>query len=127
MAYEPNTWANLDPSTPLSAARLQNLETQYDDAMADVVSGATDEASNVYDAFAKSFATRTEFNNVINSAFYNYGVRPVAQFTGSSWPARSTSVPPGYTGPVIYDSADWAGAPSPVDAREGDRWIRQAT
>jgi hypothetical protein len=125
--YNRNLWNNNDPSTPISAPRLSNLETQYDDAMADVTSGAKDPASDVYNAFATSFATAEQISTIANSAFYNFGVRPVVQFDGFAWPPRSGSLPPGYTGPVNYDSADWAGISPPNDAQEGDRWIRQAT
>lgn len=127
MAYEPNTWANLDPSTPLSASRLANLETQYDDAMADVQSGAQDPASPVYEAFAESFATVEQVSTVANNNFQNYGIRPVVAFDGFAWPPRNGNVPIDYDGPVNYDSADWGGVAAPSDAQEGDRWIRQAT
>lgn len=127
MTYNPNTWANDDPSTPLSAPRLANLETQYDDAMADVQSGAQDSASDLYAAFKVSFATQEQVAAISNIAFWLYGIRPVVAFTGSSWPARSTSIPTDYTGPVNFDSADWAGVAAPADAHENDRWIRQAT
>lgn len=127
MVYESSTWANDDPSTPLSAPRLANLETQYADAIADVQSGATDTASDIYAAFAQSFATQEQLAAVSNVAFWLYGIRPVVAFTGSSWPARNMSIPTGYDGPVSYDSADWGGVAAPADGHENDRWIRQAT
>lgn len=34
--YTKQTWVDHDPATPLNAARLSHLETQYDAAMADV-------------------------------------------------------------------------------------------
>lgn len=125
MAYEEQNWVNNDPTTPLSAPRLQQLETQYADAIADVTAGAKDQSSDIYKAINDAFATNEELRLVAQAAFYNYGVRPRIVWNGISWPSRSLSIPPGYTGPVDYDSADRAGAPSPADMTEGDRWYRQ--
>lgn len=126
MPYDEQDWNNLDPATPLSAPRLNQLETQYADAMADVIAGAQDTSSDVYKAFDKTFATNDELRPIAQSAFYNYGVRPVVTWNGIGWATRASTVPPGYTGNVDYDSADRAGAPSPTDMIEGDRWLRQA-
>lgn len=127
ISYESQHWNNADPTTPLSAPRLNQLETQYADAMADVMAGAKDPSSDVFKAINDLFATNDELRIVAQAAFYNYGVRPRIEWNGTSWPSRATSIPSGYTGDVDYDSADRAGAPSPSDATEGDRWYRQAT
>lgn len=49
MAYTKQTWQNNPPSatTPITAARLNHLETQYDEAIQEVVSGASDPESAI--------------------------------------------------------------------------------
>lgn len=126
MPYDEQFWNNLDPTTPLSAPRLSQLETQYADAMADVIAGAQDTSSDIYKAINKLFASSDELRAVAQAAFYNYGVRPVVTWNGVAWPSRASAIPPGYSGNVDFDSADRAGAPSPTDMIAGDRWLRQA-
>jgi hypothetical protein len=55
---------------------------------------------------------------------WQFGVLPVAYYNGTQWPARSTVVPSGYTGRVVWDSAESASAPAPDGHIVGDRWFR---
>lgn len=52
-----------------------------------------------------------------------WGALPVIHWTGSSWPART--LPTGYSGSVVWDSATDATAPAPSASVEGDRWLRR--
>lgn len=127
MAYSKQSWNDNDPTTPLSAARLNHLETQADAALAQVIADIKTPGTNLYAAVDSAFATNSEVGTVTASQFFNYGVRPVIRYTGSVWPARNVSVPSGYAGNVDYDSADFTGVPSPSDMLANDRWIRQTT
>ena len=127
MVYAKQAWNDNDPSTPLSAARLNQLETQYDSAISEIISEASTQGSRIYTAIDSQFATNSELSEVSTAQFFNYGVRPVIRYSGSEWPTRATSIPAGYTGNVDYDSADFTGVPSPGDMVANDRWIRQTT
>lgn len=127
MVYSAQTWTDDSSLTPLSAARLNHLETQYTEAINEVIAEVGTVGSNIYNAINAQFATNDELNGVSASSFFNYGLRPIVRYTGTTWPVRSSSVPSGYTGNVDYDSADFTGVPSPSDMIANDRWIRQTT
>lgn len=127
MVYLKQQWNDNDPTTPLSATRLNHLETQYDTALADVATQAGSPGTAVYAAIDSQFANSAELSAVSTAQFFNYGIRPVVAYNGTSWAARSASIPANYTGSVTYDSADFTGVPSPGDMVANDRWIRQTT
>lgn len=127
MAYTPQSWIDDSASTPLSAARLNHLETQYAAAIAEVISEVGTTSSPIYSALNSQFATNDELTSVSAASFFNYGIRPIIRYTGSIWPTRAASIPVGYTGNVDFDSADFTGVPSPSDMIANDRWIRQTT
>lgn len=127
MAYTPQVWVNDDATTPLSAARLNHLETQYSAAIAEVISELGSTVSPIYSAVNAGFASNADLAGVTSNQFFNYGIRPIIRYSGTVWPARSSSIPPNYTGNVDYDSADFTGVPSPGDMIANDRWIRQTT
>lgn len=120
-------WVDDDPTTPLSAARLNHLETQYSAAIAEIIAELGNSTSPIYAAVNAGFASTEDLNAITSNQFFNYGIRPIIRYSGSSWPLRSSSIPPGYTGNVDYDSADFTGVPSPSDMVANDRWIRQTT
>lgn len=127
MVYQPQNWVDDDPTTPLSAARLNHLETQYAAAIAELIAEVGNATSQIYGALNAQFATNDELSAITAAQFFNYGVRPVVRYTGTSWPSRAASIPPDYSGSVDYDSADFTGVPSPSDMVANDRWIRQTT
>ena len=45
--------------------------------------------------------------------------------SATTFPARATSIPSGYTGRVAFDSGDFPDHPSPIDMIIGDRWRRR--
>lgn len=58
---------------------------------------------------------------------WGYGLYPRIIWSGSNWPARSASLPSGYSGPVEYWSASDQTASAPTDRQVGDIWTRVAT
>ncbi len=50
---------------------------------------------------------------------------PQIRYTGGAWPPRS--VPTGYAGPVLWDSALDASAPQPPASVDGDQWAQKVT
>lgn len=47
MAYTKQSWVNNDPTKPLSATRLNKLETQYDEAISQVAADVANDASTI--------------------------------------------------------------------------------
>lgn len=47
MVYTKQTWVNNDPTKPLSATRLNKLETQYDEALSQVAADVANDASDI--------------------------------------------------------------------------------
>ena len=45
----------------------------------------------------------------------------------TSIPSRATSIPSGYTGPVVFDTAAFPTSTGPTDMQVGDRWRRRGT
>lgn len=56
---------------------------------------------------------------------FPYGIWPVIHHTGVAWPSRVSSIPPGYTGNVVYDSTNVVGAGAPTDRIAGDRHFKR--
>lgn len=127
MAYTAQSWVDDSSLTPLSAARLNHMETQYAAAITEVITEINTPTSAIYSALNSQFATNNELTSVSAASFFNYGLRPIIRYSGSLWPSRAASVPSGYAGNVDYDSADFTGVPSPSDMIANDRWIRQTT
>lgn len=127
MVYQSQSWVDDSSLTPLSAARLNHLETQYAAAITEVISEIGTPTSAIYSALNAQFATNNELTSVSAASFFNYGLRPIIRYTGTSWPSRVASIPSAYAGNVDYDSADFTGVPSPSDMIANDRWIRQTT
>lgn len=83
MAYIKQTWQNNPPSatTPITATRLNHLETQYDEAILEVVSGASDPESAVGAAIETAVEERID--------------RSVYVIDGITTEALLSSMPPG--------------------------------
>lgn len=47
--------------------------------------------------------------------------------SASTIPARASSIPSGYTGKVIFDTADYPTHTGPTDMQVGDRWRRRTS
>lgn len=60
MPYTKNTWVNGDPTKPLSAARLNNLETQHEKALADVASQVAAGTGSIGTALNAAIATAVD-------------------------------------------------------------------
>ena len=71
-----------------------------------------------------STATQTALNsklNLSNSLFIIWAN------SATTFPARASSIPSGYTGRVAFDSGDYPDHPGPADMVVGDRWRRRVT
>lgn len=55
---------------------------------------------------------------------WEFGVLPVAYWSGSAWPSRASVLPSGYTGRILWDSAEDDDAPAPTGHVAGDRWFK---
>lgn len=56
---------------------------------------------------------------------YNKARPQPIYYTGTTWPTRLASIPPGYTGKMEWDSLGYPTAPTPPTAAIGDRWLRE--
>lgn len=86
-------------------------------------------ASNIQDLatrIAQEFkSVRTAIALKNDKTYFDaFRLYPVIRYTGSAWPTRTSSLPTGYTGPVVYDSTLWSAAPTPTDRVTGDIWDR---
>jgi exopolysaccharide biosynthesis protein len=71
MVYTKNTWVDDDPTKPLSAARLNNLETQYDQA---VVTAASDASNKIITATGPKTIARISITHKTDSVWGAYAV-----------------------------------------------------
>ncbi len=55
----------------------------------------------------------------------DWGILPTLYWSGTAWPTRT--VPSGYSGPIIWDSAADDSATVPSGSIAGDRWLRRVS